>query len=95
MKILGDSVKAELKENNGKISQDFVNNLAEHSDVVYLHPTKRTRICVLTLYSGHELVGYARVLDPANDIEEIGNRVAFENAKDKIWEICGAIALVV
>ena len=95
MQTITDSIKANLKANGGKISFDFIENLAEYSEKVYLHPTPRTRICILITYSGHEVVGFARVLDPKNDDEEIGNRVAFENARDELWAVCGAIALAI
>jgi len=95
MKVLADAIKAQLKENGGKISSEFIDNLAEHADCTWLHPTPRTRICVLTLYSGHEIVGKAQVLDPANDVKEIGKEVAFNNAKGQLWQLCGNIALVV
>ena len=95
MKVMAEQIKINLEENNGKISFDFIKNLADNAEVIYLHPTSRTRICVMTLYSGHEVVGFARVLDPKNDVEKIGNEVAFNNAMNKIWEVCGSIALVV
>jgi len=95
MKVLADNIKAQLRENGGKLSFDFIDNLAQNAERTFLHPTARTRICILTIYSGHEVVGFSRVLDPANDVEEIGNKVAFENARDELWSVCGAIALVV
>jgi len=95
MKVLADAIRAQLKENNGKISPAFIDNLAENADYVWLHPTERTRICVMTLYSGHEIVGKAQVLDPANDVKEIGEEVAFNDAKNQLWQLCGNIALVV
>ncbi len=95
MQILADNIKANLKSNDGKISFDFIKNLADNAEVIYLHPTPRTRICVMTIYSGHEVVGFARVLDPKNDVESIGNKVAFDNAMSELWGVCGSIALVV
>ena len=67
--------------------------MAENAEVVYLHATLRTRICVMTIYSGHEVVGIARVLDPKNDVEELGNNIAYERARDELWLVCGSIAL--
>jgi len=95
MKVLADAIKAQLKENGGRISPEFIDNLAANAEYVWLHPTPRTRICVMTIYSGHEVVGYSRVLDPKNDVKSIGEEVAFNNAKDELWAVCGAIALVV
>jgi hypothetical protein len=95
MQTLAEMIKLDLEQNDGKISPNFIDNLAENADVVYLHPTLRTRICVMTIFSGHEVVGYARVIDPKNDVEEIGNKVAFENAKKELWNVCGSIALAI
>jgi len=95
MNVLADNIGLDLEANDGKISFDFIKNLADNADVIYLHPTPRTRICVMTIYSGHEVVGFARVLDPKNDVEEIGNQVAFDNAMDELWNVCGSIALAI
>jgi hypothetical protein len=95
MKVLADMIKLNLEANNGRISKDFIDNLAEDADVIYLHPTPRTRICVMIIYGGQEVVGYARVIDPKNDVEELGNNVAFENAKNELWNVCGSIALAI
>ena len=95
MKVIADVIKLNLESNGGKIPFDFIQNLAENADIKYLHPTPRTRICVLTIYSGHEVVGISQVLDPKNDVEEIGNKVAFDNATKELWAVCGSIALAI
>ena len=92
-----DLVRTELNlcsGNNtlGKISPDFINKLAASAEKIYLHPTPSMRICILQLKSGHETYGTAQVLDPTNDVEAIGNKVAFDRAKDEIWQVVGAIA---
>jgi len=95
MKVLADNIKTNLKENGGKISFDFIQNLAENAEIIYLHPTPNMRLCVLRLYSGHEVLGMARVLDSKNDDEELGNKVAYNSAVDELWAVCGSIAKVV
>jgi len=60
MKILAATIKLNLEANNGKISPDFIDNLAENADN-----------------------------------EEIGNRVAFNNAKNQLWSTCGSIAKII
>lgn len=94
MKVLADAIKASLEYNDGKISYDFIKNLADNSEVIYLHPTDNMRLCILKLYSGHEVIGVAQVLDSKNDVEEIGNKVAYDRAVDELWSVCGAIAKV-
>ncbi len=81
----GDNVK-------GKISSDFISKVAVNAEKIYLQPTPSMRICVLKLKSGHEVYGVAQVLDPVNDVESIGNKVAFDRAKDEIWQVVGSIA---
>jgi len=92
-----DLIKRELSDSSGnntlgKISPDFVNKIAGAATKIYLHPTDSMRICILQLKSGHETYGVAQVLDPANDIESMGNKIAFDRAKDEIWQVVGSIA---
>jgi len=94
-KVLFDNIKAQLKENNGKISKEFIDNLAEDAECLFLHPTSNMRLCILKLYSGHEVLGMAQVLDAKNDDEVMGNKVAYDRAVDELWNVCGAIAKVV
>ena len=82
----------ELTENSNKISPKFINNLVGMSSVQYLHPTPNMRLCIITLPTGHEVLGKAQVLDASNDDEDIGNKVALTNATNEIWALVGSIA---
>ena len=82
----------ELTENSNKISPKFINNLVGMSSVQYLHPTPTMRLCIITLPTGHEVLGKAQVLDASNDDEDIGNKVALTNATNEIWALVGSIA---
>ena len=95
MQVIADAIKLNLESNNGRISPDFIENLAINAEYIWLHPTPRTRLCIMTIYSGHEIVGKAQVLDPANDVKTIGEEVAFNDAKEQLWQICGSIALAI
>ena len=86
-------IKDELAENGNKISFKFIEELAATAKVTHMQITPNTRVCALTLDSGHEVVGYARVLFAENDVATIGQGVAFDNARDELWSICGSIAL--
>lgn len=83
-----------LKENNGKISFEFIKKYADTAEKLYLNPTPSMRLCILKLTTGHEVIGVAQVLDAKNDVEEIGNSVAYDNAIDKLWSTFGSIAKV-
>jgi len=95
MQVIADAIKLNLDSNGGKISPDFIDNLAANAEYVWLHPTLRTRLCIMTIYSGHEIVGKAQVLDADNDVKTIGEEVAFNDAKEQLWQICGSIALAI
>ena len=89
-----EMLRVELKENSGKISQRFIEGLANHPNtkVTHCQVTANTRVCVVTLPSGHDLVGYAQVLDAKNDVPLIGQEVAYKNAVERLWEVCGSVA---
>lgn len=56
----------------------------------YLFPTGTTlTICVLTLRNGFTVTGESACADPANFNQEIGRKIARENARDKIWALEG------
>lgn len=93
MNIL-DQVQDCLKQNDNKLSYPFIKELAEAGTTTYLQPTPSMRMCVIKLESGHEVYGVAQVLDPANDVEEIGNEVAYTNAVNELWKTIGSIAKV-
>lgn len=82
----------ELVDNNNKLSKAFIDSVAATASVNYSRPTPNMRLCVLTLPSGHEVLGKAQVLDAVNDVEELGNKVAYDNAVNELWALCGTIA---
>ena len=48
------------------------------------------RWAVITTQSGYAVVGAPSVaVSPANDNEEIGQKVAFENSKSELWPLMG------
>jgi len=79
-------------ESDNKLSQAFIEKELNASTVEHGKIGDSCRVCVITLPAGHKLVGYALVLDPVNDVELIGQEVAYNNAKEKIWEAYGSIA---
>lgn len=92
-----DQLKIALDGNSGKIPVQFIQaHLHDPRTVVtHIRPTPNTRVCVITLTTGHDLVGYAQVLDEKNDIELVGQSVAYDNAAEEIWRVFGAVAKVI
>lgn len=49
----------------------------------------KTTICNLYLENGFTVRGESACVDPANFDKELGKKIAYENAKDKIWLLEG------
>jgi len=90
-------LKSAMDANGGKIPFSFIEAYLNHSDTKVSHAqlTPNTRVCVITLAeTGHDLVGYAQVMDAENDDEIQGQQVAYDNAKEEIWTAFGSIGKV-
>lgn len=46
-------------------------------------------VCVLTLQNGFTVTGESACASPENYNKEIGEKIAFDNARDKIWVLEG------
>lgn len=51
--------------------------------------TEVLTVCVLTLENGFTVTGESACASPANYNKEIGDRIARDNAKEKIWVLEG------
>lgn len=49
----------------------------------------KTTICNIYLENGFTVRGESACVDPSNFNKEIGERISFENAKNKIWLLEG------
>ena len=58
-------------------------------DISYHILTDVLTVCVLTLMNGFTVTGESACASTENYNEEIGNKVAFENAREKIWMLEG------
>lgn len=79
--------KIKLSGNSVTI-QDVENSIAVES---YIKQGKKITVCHLTLVDGFEVVGTSGVVDPDNYNTEIGNRIARENAINRVWQHLGSI----
>ena len=87
-----DTVRKELNSNGNKLSFEFLKKEVSKGSVIYLKPTDNMRICIIQLPYGHEVLGVAQVLDSNNDVEQLGNEVAYNNAINELWKVFGNIA---
>lgn len=57
-------------------------------DFHVFHGTTLT-VCCLTLRNGFNVTGESAAASPENFDKDIGKKVAFENARNKIWQLEG------
>jgi hypothetical protein len=56
-------------------------------EAFYTFPGTTVTICLLTLKNGFSVTGESAAASPENYDREIGNRIARDNARDKIWAL--------
>ena len=61
------------------------------SAAYYVFPGTTLTICALTLRNGFTVTGESAAASPANFVEEIGKKIAYGNARDKIWPLEGYV----
>ena len=59
----------------------------------YRHGNTTLTICILTLDNGFTVTGESACVDPANFSAEIGEQIAYENAREKIWALEGYLLI--
>lgn len=55
----------------------------------YHRLTDKLTTCVLTLKNGYTVTGENACVDASNYVKEIGEKIAYDNAVDKIWILEG------
>lgn len=55
----------------------------------YVFPNTLLTVCCLTLQNGYNVTGESACASPENFNQEIGEKVAFDNARQKIWQLEG------
>ena len=55
----------------------------------YIFPNTQLTVCCLTLKNGFTVTGESACASPENFNKEIGEKIAFDNARDKIWTLEG------
>lgn len=66
-----------------KITVEFLNS--EIANVEYLRPVGTLTICVITTKDGFTFTGESACVNPANFNQEIGEKIAYDNAFNKMW----------
>lgn len=52
-------------------------------------PNTTTTVCALVLKNGYVVVGKSAAISMENFDEELGKKIAFDNAREQIWALAG------
>jgi hypothetical protein len=74
--------------NAPRLTPDHINSQIVASQFCVFDNTTVT-VCCLILKNGFTVTGESACASPANFDEDIGRRLAFDNAREKIWQLEG------
>ena len=73
--------------NAPRLTPDIIDSLIKEKSFHRL--TDVLTVCVLTLQNGFTVTGESACASPENYDQQIGEDIAFTNARDKIWPLAG------
>lgn len=80
-------IEKELQEKNlnaPRLTPEMVD--AKIRETTYTNlPSGKCMVCEITLENGYTVRGESACVSPANFDEEIGRKISFKNAREKIW----------
>jgi len=74
--------------NAPRITPEHIDNSIKNTQY-YVFPDSQYTVCLLTLRNGFNVSGESACASPENFDKEIGEKIAFENARSKIWQLEG------
>lgn len=70
-----------------KLTLDDIQSKIESA--TYLNPVGTLTIAILTLTNGYTVTGESACLNPADFDADVGKKIAYENAEEKVWMLEG------
>lgn len=74
--------------NAPRLTPDHINDQIV-AEQFHVFPGTTLTVCALTLRNGFNVVGESAAASPENFNEEIGRKIARDNARNKIWALEG------
>ncbi len=84
-------LEKEIREkglNAPRLNPDMI-NAAIVSEQYHVFPGTTMTVCALTLRNGYIVTGESAAASPENFDDDIGRKIARENARNKIWALEG------
>lgn len=85
-----DQIEQKIKDkglNAPRLNPEHINSTIESEEYHIFAPAMT--VCCLTLKNGFQVIGQSAAASPENFDEDIGREIAFNNARQKIWELEG------
>jgi hypothetical protein len=87
--MTNDELKTAIAAMPGeKVTPDYMKSRITDIDYTVL-PATTVTICSITLDNGFSVRGESACVDPANFNREIGQKIAHDNAFNKLWPLFG------
>ena len=85
------AIEAEIQRKNLNAPRLTPAHIDEQIVGKYFHvvPGTTLTLCVLTLKNGFHVTGESAAASPENFDRDIGQKIAFDNARNKIWALEG------
>lgn len=86
-----EAVEKEIQEKNlnaPRLSPEKIDAVIVAGDY-HVFPGTTTTVCLLTLKNGFSVVGESACASPENFNAELGRKIAYDNARNKIWQLEG------
>ncbi len=74
-----------------KLTLDYIKSLIVNADYQRFGDT--LTVCVLTLKNGFTVTGESACINKADFDADIGQKIAYDNAVEKIWQLEGYLAV--
>ena len=74
--------------NAPRLTPDNISDVIDRVSYTRL-PSGKTTVCEIILKNGFSVEGTSSVVSIENFDQEIGEKISFENARNKIWELEG------
>jgi hypothetical protein len=55
----------------------------------HVFPDTTTTVCCITLTNGYTAIGHAACVSPENYDKDVGQKIAFTNAREVLWGLLG------
>lgn len=86
-----DELEKKLQEKGltfPRITPNYIDSVIK-SKAFYVFPNTQLTVCCLELSNGYLVTGESACASPENFDQQIGEEIAFKNAREKIWMLEG------